>query len=177
MYKREKKSWLKHIDFTLLDIVCLQLALIAAYVMRLGWHLPYSSDPYERLAFVMALIDICVVFFFEPYNGILRRGHLSEASSCVTFCTIIFAGVLAFEVATKQTEIYSRQVIFSYWLISMVLVFGERLLLKYLIRSRMTKEKNQSVMILVTNAEYAKEADRQQKRYHLSTHLGYERSP
>ena len=60
--------------------------------------------------------------------------------------------------ATKQTEIYSRQVIFSYWLISMVLVFGERLLLKYLIRSRMTKEKNQSVMILVTNAEYAKEA-------------------
>ena len=158
MYKREKKSWLKHIDFTLLDIVCLQLALIAAYVMRLGWHLPYSSDPYERLAFVMALIDICVVFFFEPYNGILRRGHLSEASSCVTFCTIIFAGVLAFEVATKQTEIYSRQVIFSYWLISMVLVFGERLLLKYLIRSRMTKEKNQSVMILVTNAEYAKEA-------------------
>ena len=68
MYKREKKSWLKHIDFTLLDIVCLQLALIAAYVMRLGWHLPYSSDPYERLAFVMALIDICVVFFLEPYN-------------------------------------------------------------------------------------------------------------
>ena len=58
MYKREKKSWLKHLDFTILDIVCLQIALVIAYIMRLGWHLPYSSEPYERLAIVMVLIDI-----------------------------------------------------------------------------------------------------------------------
>ncbi len=35
MYKREKKSWLKHLDFTILDIVCLQIALVIAYIMRL----------------------------------------------------------------------------------------------------------------------------------------------
>lgn len=158
MYKREKKSWLKHLDFTILDILCMQLALIVAYVMRLGWHLPYSSEPYERLAVIMVLIDICVVFFFEPYTGILRRGHIQEANSCVTFCTIIFAGILAYEVAAKQTEIYSRKIIFAYWIISMVLVYTERISLKFLIRSRMKKEKNLSVMILVTTAEYAKEA-------------------
>ena len=107
MYKREQKSWLKHLDFTILDIVCTQIALIIAYVLRFDWHLPYSSEPYERLAIVMLLIDICVVFFFEPYTGILRRGHFQEVNSSITFCTIIFAGILAFETATKQTEIYS----------------------------------------------------------------------
>ncbi len=157
MYKREKKSWLKHLDFTILDIACLLLALVIAYLMRLGWHMPYATDPYERLAVILVLIDICVVFFFEPYNGILRRGHFQEVNASVTFCTIIFAGVLAYEVATKQTEIYSRKVIFAYWLISMVLVYLERFALKHIIRRRMENEKNLSVMILLTTAEYAKE--------------------
>jgi exopolysaccharide biosynthesis polyprenyl glycosylphosphotransferase len=158
MYKREKKSWLKHLDFTILDIVCLQIALMIAYIMRLGWHLPYSSEPYERLAIVMVLIDICVVFLFEPYTGILRRGHFQEANACITYCTIIFAGILAYEVATKQTEIYSRKVIFAYWVISIVVVYLSRVVLKYQILSRMKKAKNLSVMILVTTQEYAKEA-------------------
>ena len=158
MYKREKKSWLKHLDFTILDIVCLQIALVIAYIMRLGWHLPYSSEPYERLAIVMVLIDICVVFLFEPYTGILRRGHFQEANACITYCTIIFAGILAYEVATKQTEIYSRKVIFAYWVISIVVVYLSRVVLKYQILSRMKKAKNLSVMSLVTTQEYAKEA-------------------
>ena len=157
MYKKEKKSWLKHLDFTVFDILCLQLAFVIAYALRFGWHLPYSSVPYERLAVVLALIDICVVFFFEPYTGILRRGHFQELNASVTFCTIIFAGVLAYEAATKQTEIYSRKVIFSYWLISMLLIYLERLALKRSIHQRMKNARNLSVMILLTTAGYAKE--------------------
>ena len=157
MYKREKKSWLKHLDFTILDIVCLEASLVIAYLLRFGWYMPYAREPYERLAVIVVLKDICVVFFFEPYNGILRRGHFQEANACITFCTIIFAGVLAYEVATKQTEIYSRKVIYAYWLISMALVFTERFVVKHIIRQRMRNEKNLSVMILLTTAEYAKE--------------------
>lgn len=158
MYKREKKSWLKHLDFTILDILCLQAAFIIAYVLRLGWHLPYASEPYERLAVIMIMLDICVVFFFEPYNGILRRGNFQELNACVTYCTILFAGILVYEVATKQTEIYSRQVLFVFWLLSMGIVYIGRLILKIQIRSRMKNAKNLSVMILVTAEEYAKEA-------------------
>ncbi len=39
MYKREKKSWLKHLDFTILDIVCLEASLVIAYLLRFGWYL------------------------------------------------------------------------------------------------------------------------------------------
>lgn len=156
MYKKEKKSWLKHIDFTIADILCLQAAFIIAYMFRLGWHLPYSSEPYERLTVVMILIDICVVFFFEPYNGILRRGKFQEGNACITYCTIIFLGVLVYMVATKQTEIYSRKIIFAFWIISLVLVYIERVCLKKIIRRRMRQEKNLSVMILLTTEEYAK---------------------
>lgn len=74
MYKKEKKNWLKHLDFTILDIISLQLAFIVAYVFRLGWSLPYSSEPYERLAVVLFLIDICVVFFLSLTMGFCGEG-------------------------------------------------------------------------------------------------------
>lgn len=158
MYKREKKSWLKHLDFTLIDMVNIQLAFVVAYILRLGFHMPYASEPYERLAVVMLMIDICVVFFCEPYNGILRRGNFQEINATITYTTMIFVGVLVYEVATKQTEIYSRKILFLYWGLSMAFVYIGRLCWKLLIRSRMRNEKKLSVMILVTTAEYACEA-------------------
>lgn len=158
MYKKEKKSWLKHLDFTILDILCSQLAFIIAYIYRLGWDLPYSSEPYERLAVVLVLIDICVVFFSEPYNGILRRGNFKECNASFSFVTTIFVGLLVYEVATKQTEIYSRTIIFLYWILCMIFVFVGRICLKYMIRSRMKKKKNLSIMILVTTSQYVRAA-------------------
>lgn len=32
MYKKERKSWMKHLDFTILDIICLELAYALSYL-------------------------------------------------------------------------------------------------------------------------------------------------
>lgn len=37
MYKKSPQGWLKHWDFILLDIFCLQLAFVVAYLVRQGW--------------------------------------------------------------------------------------------------------------------------------------------
>ena len=34
MYKKGSKGWLKHFDFILLDMICLQIAFLLAYVIR-----------------------------------------------------------------------------------------------------------------------------------------------
>ena len=47
---------MKHIDFTIIDILALQIALVLAYWMRLGFDNPYANDDYERLAIVLVLI-------------------------------------------------------------------------------------------------------------------------
>ena len=36
MYKKSAKGWLKHWDFILLDIICLQLSFVVAYYLRQG---------------------------------------------------------------------------------------------------------------------------------------------
>lgn len=160
MYKREKRSWMKHLDFTIIDIICLQLAFIISYFIRLGLELPYSNEPYERLAVVLVMLDICVVFFMESYNGILRRNHTQELRSVVINCTTVFLGMLLYMYATKQSEIYSRQMLFVYWGLSIVFEYVAHCGLKMWVRKRLRNAKNQSVMIIVTTDELAEQCIR-----------------
>lgn len=34
MYVREESSWLKHADFLILDMICVQISLILSYCIR-----------------------------------------------------------------------------------------------------------------------------------------------
>ena len=62
MYKKEKKSWVKHLDFLILDIICLEAAFYGSCLIRLGdiRKLPMLLDYYNRLAVVLLLVDICI---------------------------------------------------------------------------------------------------------------------
>lgn len=150
MYKKEKRSWMKHLDFTIADILCLQLAFIISYFIRLGFMIPYRDDWYQRLAVVLILIDICVVFFMEPYKGILRRSYIQEFRAVVIHASTVFLGMVLYLYAVKQSNIYSRQVLFVYWGLSVFFQYGIHLVLKRWVRSRLRNVKNQSAMVIVT---------------------------
>ncbi len=153
MYKKEKRSWMKHLDFTILDIICLQMAFVLSYIIRLEFSSPYSNEPYERLAILLVLVEICVIFFTEPYKGVLRRTRVQELKAVVINCTIVFLGLLVYMYGTKQSETYSRQILFVYWGISIVISYIGHCGLKIWVRQRFIKEKNMSVMIIVTTSE------------------------
>lgn len=169
MYKRQKKSWVKHLDFLMLDIICLELAFYSSCLIRLGniRRLPVLLDYYNRLAVVLLLVDICVVFFFEAYTGILRRNKVQELKAVLMHCSIVFAAVTVYVWATKQSEIYSRQVIFVFWGFAVIIEYFSRCLWKIYIRQRMIKGKKFSQLLVVTEECYAEEcvSDFQHDRY------------
>ena len=78
MYKKSPQGWLKHWDFILLDIICLQLAFVVAYFARQGFDNPYSDRVYRTVAFVFVLCQIAVMFLSQSYQGILKRGYYIE---------------------------------------------------------------------------------------------------
>ena len=111
MYKKGPTGWMKHWDFTLLDILILQFAYTIAYMLRHGLILPYSHQAYQRMAVIMVLIDLVIVFFTEAYNGIIHRTLGQELKQCVVNGTEIFMGMNLYLIATKQVEIFSRKVL------------------------------------------------------------------
>ena len=38
MYREEKRNWMKHLDFTILDMLMMELALVIAY----GWRFEHA---------------------------------------------------------------------------------------------------------------------------------------
>ena len=153
MYKREKRSWMKHLDFNIMDIILLQAAFLLSYAIRFEFGWAYSEAIYWRLAVVTILIQVCIIFFTEPYKNILRRDKAQELKAVIGQCTMIFLGVILYMYATKQSVAYSRQMLFGFWGLSMGFSYVGHILLKMWVRKRLCDEKNRSIMLLVTTDE------------------------
>ncbi|MCR4999333.1 MAG: sugar transferase [Lachnospiraceae bacterium] len=161
MYREEKKSWLKHLDFTILDIIALEAALMVAFAWRFNGGWLFSNDFYERIALLLLLVDIFVVFFMEAYTGILRRNKYQELRSTIYHCAAVFGGVLVYLYAAKQSAIYSRKLLFVFLGLSIVFSYSMRVLWKRVIRQWMLKDRNKAAMIIVTELAGAEECIRE----------------
>ena len=157
MYSKKKRSWVKHLDFTLVDILCIMLALLIAYVWRFEWNFDLDSnvnvDLYIRMAIIIVLIDIFVIFFTESYSGILRRNKYQELRATILHCFIVFGVYLIYMYATKQSEMYSRQLLFTYLVLVVIFEYIGRVVLKRVIRRQKLKDKNKSEMIVVAESD------------------------
>lgn len=160
MYKKQKKSWVKHLDFLLIDVFCLEMAFLISFWIKFGERAvrsPIINEYYIRLAIVLMLMDFCIVFLFESYTGILRRNRVQELKAVVVHCSLVFAAITVYLWGTKQSEIYSRQVIMVFWGIAVFIEYFSRCAWKIYIRQRMIRGKRFSKLVIITENQYADE--------------------
>lgn len=97
MYTQKKYSWVKHLDFILLDIICLIGAFTIAYRMKFENFYFIDSAAWRTFLFIICMIDVVITILTCAYSGILRcKGYeilfrslklasYSFASACVVF--------------------------------------------------------------------------------------------
>lgn len=150
MYRKESKGWVKHYDFILLDLICLQLAFILSYVLRHGMANPYLIPLYRNMAIVFELADIVVIFFFESLKNVLKRGYYQEFAVTVKHVLLVqFLSVLYLFTVQEGVE-YSRLVLYSMSMIYAVLTYIVRILWKKVLQKEMTGGGNRSLLIVTT---------------------------
>lgn len=167
MYKKQKTGWAKHLDFLLIDIICLEIAFLASFGIKFGDRALVSSvikEYYIRLAIVLLMMDLCIIFLTEAYTGILRRNKVQELRAVVIHCSTVFAAVTVYLWGTKQSEIYSRQVIMVFWGIAIFIEYFSRCAWKIYIRQKMIRGKRFSKLIVITEERYAEECVREFQR-------------
>lgn len=160
MYKKQKTGWVKHLDFLIIDLICLEMAFLASFGIKFGDRALVSSivkEYYVRLAIVLLLMDLCIVFLLEAYTGILRRNKVQELRAVIVHCSIVFAAVTVYLWGTKQSEIYSRQVIMVFWGLAIFFEYFARCAWKIYIRQKMIRGKRFSQLIVITEDRYATE--------------------
>ena len=75
MYRKESEGWFKHIDFILIDMICLQVAFYLAYVLKgLGVN-PYADLVYRNMAIVIEFADLAAMFIQFFAENLVRHSR------------------------------------------------------------------------------------------------------
>lgn len=155
MYQNEKKIWQKHLDFILLDAVCLQIAYIIAYIVRHGFYFPYADPRYRNLGIIIFLVQVCAGFFLENYKDILRRDFLAEFKKTVICVTVVIVIIFTYLFVTKTSFFFSRMVLLQLWALGIFLIYCERIAWKRVIRRRMSDRKFLQSIIVIASSQRA----------------------
>ena len=108
MYRRDTKSWLKHFDFMVLDLVVLQIAFVLSYALHHDWKNPYAEPLYANMSIFLMLCDLLIIFFTEPFRNVLKRGYYREMEALVQQAVFVELFAVLYLFAQKVGGDYSR---------------------------------------------------------------------
>lgn len=181
----EKKGQLvKHIDFILIDLICLELAYFIAFQIRNVWILWIGRDPgslmihvssariHTTIAFLLAIMDILFVVIRQPYKDVLRRGYLVELINTCIHNTGILVAMLIYLYITQDADQLSRAVFFLTWGLGILFMYVARSLWKIQVRRHLARSDKCSALLLIAPKTQAEALiremhERQYNEYHL----------
>ncbi|HFJ8156299.1 TPA: hypothetical protein ACGV5A_002243 [Enterococcus faecium] len=137
MYRKNSSGWSKHIDFILLDLFCVQLAFYISYVMRQGDWNPYVIPIYRHMAIFIELENLTIIFLFEAYKNVLKRGYYKEAVASIKQSFMLLLVCSLYLITMQDGNDYSRVSLFIMGVVYGLLTYIIRILWKGLLHHRM----------------------------------------
>jgi len=99
---------MKHGDFILLDMICLQIAFLLAYITRHGLVNPYANVDYVNLAIVYTLVDFLILIGIRSMKNVLKRGYYKEIEKTAKHVFFVSVVVALYMFSVQSGDIYSR---------------------------------------------------------------------
>lgn len=153
MYRKTTYSWIKHWDFEIIDILCMEVAFFVAHIVRHRDIWQDMSELYMKKSLDLFIVSLLVMFFHQNYKGILVRNKWQEITATVQHVTIVQLLFLVYEYFIKEAELISRWVFFASWILSCGICYFARVLWKRQVRARIEAERSQNKMMVITSAE------------------------
>ena len=154
MYSKKAQGWLKHLDFIILDMACLQVAFVLAYMTRHGLGSPYANPIYFNLAIVYELVDLLVLITNRSMKNVLKRGYYKEITKTVQHVALVAAIVVVYMFSVQMGEAYSRIVVYLLAVYYTVISYVARIGLKVYLR-RKKKDTIVSAIFFITTVDRA----------------------
>lgn len=147
MKRKHNYSLLKHLDFLILDFICIEVSFFIACQIRKNTFL----DLIERYMFMAAAVGVTflvIVMFWNIYSGILRRGIGAEIKSVFALTAGVFVALTIYCFVTKKSEDYSRAVLITFLFIAIPLILLERLVRKEIVRKQKRKSSGENLLFI-----------------------------
>ena len=140
MYQRSRTSWTKHIDFMILDLVCLVLSYLAAYEIRkLLGGLQTDLADYWNLGIVVLFLEIIAALLTNNHSRILRRDTFSEIIHVIILSLVTFLVSTFYIFTIRHSEEFSRLMLYTAFAMFMILDSIARIIMKKIVIRRLKK--------------------------------------
>ena len=156
-----KKSWVKHWDFIMLDLITLEISFLLANFIR------YRSQTYFNLSMnkyifyaeivILLLSFFMTIIFIDPYKNILKNDGGEEFVRIVKQTFVIFLMNIVCLYVMQQGNASSRIVIFIIYPIYIVLSMIMRTIWKKHLRKKLSHYGSNRAMIVLSDSKHIKD--------------------
>lgn len=158
MYEKNKKSWLKHLDFLILDIFALSLAFVISYFTRAQMGLGLREDvSYRGFYLLLLAISIFISLSFKGYSDIIRRSYAEEIVAIIKQNVLLLGCILLYLVFSKQSQYYSRLMLGNIFACNFLFMIIFRMIRKKRVRSNLNNTEKSSKVLIVASASNVEE--------------------
>lgn len=147
MKRKHNYSLLKHLDFLILDFICIEVSFFIACQIRQNTFLDLI-ERYMFMAVAVGVTFLVIVMFWNIYSGILRRGIGAEIKSVFALTSGVFVALTIYCFVTKKSEDYSRAVLITFLFIAIPLILLERLVRKEIVRKQKRKSSGENLLFI-----------------------------
>lgn len=112
MHIKGKYSWVKHLDFMLIDVLVLIIAFAISYYLKFGAIYWLYRDSWRALLIFVCLLDIVITLFYNPYSGTLRRSFSEDISKNLILTIYNLVASCFFFYLLKISTLFSREMLF-----------------------------------------------------------------
>lgn len=152
MYRKNTNRWLKHIDFIILDMICLQIAFIMAYFIKNGNIHLYNDFLYRNMAIILELADLMVLLIFGTLKGVLKRGHYQELVKTLKHGFIVCLLAILYLFTVQKGIFFSKFILFLTIGIYFILTYIVRELWKSHIKKGVNSGKRRKLLIVSSSS-------------------------
>ena len=146
MKQKKKYSLMKHLDFLLLDLLCVEICFFGACMVRKNTFLELM-ERYIGMSGILLVTFLFITAFWNIYSGILRRNFRDEFRSVFGLIAGLFVALTLYCFVTKKSEDYSRAVLLTFIFCALPVVYLERLVWKEYIRKRVRRASGEVLLL------------------------------
>lgn len=132
MYRKNANGRLKHIDFIILDMICLQIAFMMAYFIKNGHIHLYNNFLFRNTAIILEAADLMALLIFGTLKGVLKRGHYQEFVKTLKHGFIVCLLAVLYLFTVQKVFTVQKGIFFSRFIL--FLTIGIYLVLTYIVR-------------------------------------------
>ena len=171
MYYKKTQGWLKHLDFIILDMICLQVAFVLAYMTRHGLVSPYANPKYFNLAIVYLMVDLLVLITNRTMKNVLKRGYYKEIAQTVQHVALVAALVAIYMFSVQQGDDYSRITFYLLAIYYTIISYLVRISWKKYILRKIKGNVNAAIFFVTTAERAERIVSRYRKNAIIARHI------